>query len=134
MTWAARLIEQHFGTGFYAHGEGSTVRRWLAMLPPELTGSRPRLLLAQARLDLLGGRLEEAESLLDSAERTFAGAADEGFEPSAGRAASLLVNVPVVAALLCVYLAELRGDAEDAVAFALRARAEIAEGESMLAS
>ena len=134
MTRAARLIEQHFDTVFYTHGEGSTVRRWLAMLPPELTGSRPRLLLAQARLDLLGGRLEEVESLLDSAERTFAGAADEGLEPSAGRAASLLVNVPAAAALLRVYLAELRGDAEDAVAFALRARAEIAEGESMLAS
>ena len=51
MTWAARLIEQHFNTVFYTHGEGSTVRRWLAMLPAGLTGSRPRLLLAQARLE-----------------------------------------------------------------------------------
>ncbi len=51
MTWAARLIEQHFDTVFYTHGEGSTVRRWLAMLPAGLTGSRPRLLLAQARLE-----------------------------------------------------------------------------------
>jgi len=134
MTWAARLIEQHFDAAFYLRGEGSTVRRWLAMLPPEQAGSRPRLLLAQARLALLNGRTEEAESLLNSAERGFADAADESFEPSAGKAASLLVNVPAAVALLRVQIAEFRGDAEDAAVFALRARAEIVEGESMLCS
>ena len=65
MLWAARLIEQYFDEFFDRHGEGSTVRRWLATLPPELASSRPRLLLAQARLALLSGRTEEAESLLD---------------------------------------------------------------------
>ena len=133
MLWAARLIERYFDEFFYRHGEGSTVRRWLATLPPELTSSRPRLLLAQARLALLSGRTEEAESLLDSAERRSADA-DESFEPSAGRAASLLVNVPAAVALLRVYLAELRADAEATTALASRALAESREGESMLGS
>ena len=133
MLWAARLIEQYFDEFFYRHGEGSTVRRWLATLPSELTSSRPRLLLAQARLALLSGQTEEAESLLDSAERRSADA-DESFEPSAGRAASLLVNVPAAVALLRVYLAELRADAEATTALASRALAESREGESMLGS
>ena len=133
MTWAARLIEQHFDELFYLHGEGSTVRRWLAALPPELVGSRPRLLLAQARLALLSGRMEEAGRMLDSAERTSADT-DENFEPSAGRASSLLVNVPAAVALLRVYLAELRGDAEATVDLASRALAESRAGESMLSS
>jgi len=133
MLWAARLIEQYFDERFYRHGEGSTVQRWLATLPSELTSSRPRLLLAQARLALLSGRTEEAESLLDSAGRRSADA-DESFEPSAGRAASLLVNVPAAVALLRVYLAELRGDAEATTALASRALAESREGESMLGS
>ena len=69
MTWAARLIEEHFDERFYLHGEVSTVRRWLALLPPELAGSRARLLLARARLALLDGGPAEAEGLLDLAER-----------------------------------------------------------------
>ena len=42
------LIEEHFDERFYLHGEVSTVRRWLALPPPELAGSRARLLLARA--------------------------------------------------------------------------------------
>ena len=48
MTWAARLIEQHFDELFYLRGEGATVQRWLSALPDDLVRSRPRLLLAQA--------------------------------------------------------------------------------------
>ena len=33
MTWAARLIEQHFDELFYLRGEGVTVERWLSALP-----------------------------------------------------------------------------------------------------
>ncbi len=131
MTWAARLIEEHFDERFYLHGEVSTVRRWLALLPAELAGSRPRLLLARARLALLGGGLEEAEGLLDSAERISADA-DADFEPSAGMASSLLVNVPAAVTLLRVYLAELRGDAETTVDLVPRAMAARREGEAML--
>ena len=127
MTWAARLIEEHFDERFYLHGEVSTVRRWLDALPPELAGSRARLLLARARLALLDGGPEEAEGLLDSG-RTGTADADDGFEPSAGRASSLLVNVPAAVTLLRVYLAELRGDAEATVDLVSRAMAASARG------
>src|SRR5205823_982598 len=106
-------------------------RAGLALLPAELAGSRPRLLLARARLALLGGGLEEAEGLLNSAERMSADA-DTEFEPSAGRASSLLVNVPAAVTLLRVYLAELRGDAETTVDLVPRAMAARREGEVML--
>jgi LuxR family maltose regulon positive regulatory protein len=131
MTRAAQLIEEHFDERFYLHGEVSTVRRWLALLPPELAGSRARLLLARARLALLDGGPAEAEALLDLAERASADA-DPRFEPSAGRASSLLVNVPAAVTLLRVYLAELRGDAETTVDLVPRAMAARREGEVML--
>ena len=128
MTWAARLIEQHFDTVFYLRGEGATIQRWLSALPADLVRSRPRLLLAQAQLAATSGRLEAVEPLLDAAERASAGAADEPFEPTVGRAGSLLVNVPALIALLRSYLAQLRGDAEGTAAFASRALAESGEG------
>jgi LuxR family maltose regulon positive regulatory protein len=130
-TWAARLAER-YADELLLGGEGATVARWLAALPAELVDSRPRLLLAQARLVLLGGRVEGVDELLDAAERTFAEVADESFEPSTDRAASLLANVPATMALDRAYLAELRGDAERALALASRARAEIGEDEWML--
>jgi LuxR family transcriptional regulator, maltose regulon positive regulatory protein len=131
MAWAARLVEENFDERFYLHGEVSTVRRWLAVLPPALAGSRARLLVARARLALLDGDLEEAEGLLDSAEWASADA-DQGFEPSAGRASSLLVNVTAAVTLLRVYLAELRGDAEATVDLVSRAMAATRAGEAML--
>ena len=45
------------------------------------------------------GRVEAVEPLLDAAERASAGAAEEPFEPTVGRAASMLVNVPALIAL-----------------------------------
>src|SRR6266511_772292 len=105
-----------------------------AALPAELVGSRPRLLLARTRLALLSGRVEGVDELLDAAERAFTEAADEPYEPSAGRAASLLANVPATMALDRAYLAELRGDAERALALASRALAELGEDEWMLQS
>ena len=131
-TWAARLIEQHFDALFYGRGEGATVQRWLSALPDDLVRSRPRLLMAQAALAADGGNVEEAARLLDAAERRSPGAADEPFEPSAGRAASLLVNIPAGVALFRARLAGLRGDAEGTAASVSRARTEIREGEQML--
>ena len=128
--WAARLIERHFDA--LARGsEGATVRRWIDALPPELVDSRPRLLLARARMALFGG-LEDIEAALDAAERAHAHAADEPFEPSVGPAASPLANVPGTIAALRAYLANQRGDAEAAVRFASQALAERREGEWML--
>ena len=99
MTWAARLIEQHYDELFYLRGEATTIRRWLSVLPEDLVRSRPRLLLTQAFLALIGGRLEAVEPLLDAAEQAYARAAEEPFEPTVGRARSMLVNVPALIAI-----------------------------------
>jgi len=134
--WAARLIERHIDELLF-RSERATVQRWLAALPAGLAGSRPRLLLAQARLALLSGHLEGVEDLLDSAERaqaSAAGGAEEPYEPSTGRGASLLANITATVALDRAFLAELRGDAEQAIACASRARAEAGDGEWMLTS
>ena len=112
MTWAARLIERHYDAAFFLRGEAATIHRWLAALPEDLVRSRPRLLLGQALMAVLSGRLEAVEPLLDAAERASAGAAAEPFEPTAGRARSLLVNAPALIALLRSILAQLRGDAD----------------------
>ena len=134
MTWAARLIEQHYDELFYLHGEGATIHRWLSALPQELVRSRPRLLLTQAFLALISGRLEAVEPLLDAAQQAYAGAAEEPFEPTVGRARSLLVNVPALIAIHRGFLAQLRGDADATVAFASQAMAEADEGEWRLSS
>ena len=134
--WAARLIERHADELLF-RGEHATLQRWLAQLPAELARSRPRLLLAQSRMALLSGRVAEAGELLDAAESACAGGAEvagEPYEPSAGRGASVLANVPATIALDRAYLAELRGDAEQAATYASQALAEAGEGEWMLAS
>ena len=133
LTGAAQLIEQYFDETFYLRGEGATFHRWLSALPADLLRSRPRLLVAQAFLASHGGGAT-VESLLDEAEQADAGAADEPFEPTTGRAASILVNVPVLIALSRAYLAQFRGDAEATAAFASRALAESRAGELMLVS
>ena len=134
--WAARLVERH-ADAFLLRSEGATLQRWLAALPAGLAGSRPRLLLAQARLALLSHRVEAAEVALDAAERALAsapGVADEPFEPSVGRAASHLANVPAAIALGRTLLAVLHGDAEPAITFGHRTLAEVGEGEWLLTS
>jgi LuxR family transcriptional regulator, maltose regulon positive regulatory protein len=133
LTWAARLIEKYFDELYYLGGEGTTLRRWLSALPDDLIRSRPRLLLAQAQLASVG-RVEEMEPLLDAAERAAPGAAGEPFEPTVGRAGSMLVNVPALIAIRRGYLAQLRGSAEDTAALAARALAECREGEWLLSS
>ena len=134
--WAARLVEQQ-ADALLARSEGATLRRWLEALPAELVGSRPRLCLAQARLAILSRRVEGVDGLLDAAERAWEDApavVDEPYEPSVGRAASLLANVPATIALERAILAELRGDAERTVVLASRALALLGVGEWMLAS
>jgi len=132
MTWAAELVEQHFDAVLYLHGEGATTQRWISALPGELVRSRPRLLLAQSFLASYSGQLEAVEPLLDAAERASPGGADAPFEPTVGRARSLLVNVPALIALQRSYLGQLRGDAEATMAFASRALVEFGEDEWLL--
>src|SRR4030095_346781 len=79
--WAARLLERHLDR-FLHTGEGATVRGWLDSLPAGLVGSRPRLLLAQARLALIGGHPEAVEGLLNTAPRGVAAAARQPDEPT----------------------------------------------------
>ena len=134
MLWAARLIEQHFDTVYYWRSEGATIRRWVSALPPDLARSRPRLLLVQALMTATGGNLGAVEPFLGAAERAAAGAAEEPFEPTAGRAGSMLVNVPALIALHRSYLAQLRGDAENTAAFAQRVLAELGGDERLVES
>jgi len=131
--WAARLIERHVDALLFRN-EQATLQRRLETLPAELVVSRPRLLLLQTWIAQWAGEVEAAEPLLDAAENAFANATDEAFEPSVGRAASLLANVPAAIALARAYLAYLRGDAEGTAVFASRARAEIGDEEWMLDS
>ena len=132
-TWAARLMERQFDETFWP-GERATVQRWLAALPAELADSRPRLCLVRAILALAGGDVERAGPLLDAAESAFIDAADEPFEPSAGKGASLLANVPAAIPLGRASLAQLHGDADGTAAFASQALAKVGEGEWMLDS
>jgi LuxR family maltose regulon positive regulatory protein len=132
--WASRLVERHIDA-LLLRSEGATLQRWLAALPAELVSSRPRLLLTQAVVALVSGGVEAVEGLLNAAERALvgtAGAADEPYEPSVGRAASLVANVPATIAVGRAFLAELRGDADREITFARQALAELGEGEWML--
>ena len=133
-TWAARLIERHFDAVYSLRGEAATIQQWLSALPADLIRSRPRLLLAQGLLAAWSGRPEAVEPLLDAAERASAGTGEEPFEPTVGRADSMLVNVPALIALNRASLAQLRGDAEGTAAFAEQALAELGEGEQLLES
>ena len=131
--WAARMIERQVDA-LLLRSERGTLQRWVAALPAELAGSRPRLLLAQADMALSNGQVEAADCALDAAERAFAAAPDEPYEPSVDPAASLVANVPAAIAFWRAYLADLHGDAERAVAFDHQALAELGGGESVLAS
>ncbi|MGD0068912.1 MAG: hypothetical protein ABSB76_36460 [Streptosporangiaceae bacterium] len=135
--WAAQLIEQHFDATLYLRSEGATAQRWLAALPAEVIQTRTRLLLAQVLLAATLGRAEAMVPPLDAAERALAGAApavDEPFEPSVGKAVSMLANIPALIALHRGFLAQLRGDAEGTASFASQALAELGGGEQLLSS
>ena len=70
------------------------------------------------------GHLEVVEPLLDAAECAPHDWADEPFEPTAGVAASFMINVPALTTLHRSYLAQLHGDAGATAAFAAQALAE----------
>jgi LuxR family maltose regulon positive regulatory protein len=130
---AARMIERHVDA-LLVRSERVTLERWLAALPSDVVKLRPRLLLAQADMALSSGRLEAAADALDAAEQAFAAIPDASHQPSAGRSAGLVANVPAAIAFWRAYLAELGGDAERAIALDHRALAALGEGESVLTS
>jgi LuxR family maltose regulon positive regulatory protein len=124
--WAARLVERN-AEALLQRGEGATVHRWLQALPAELVRARPQLSLAKAIAALVEGRpdLDQIEPVLEDAER--APGTGEPYQPSVGRVASLLANVPAGTALVRAYLAYLRRDAEATAAFARQAQAQLTE-------
>jgi LuxR family transcriptional regulator, maltose regulon positive regulatory protein len=131
---AARLVEAHFDTVFNLRGEEATTRRWLPALPDDLVRSRPRLLLAQAQMAGMRGDAQTMARLVDAAEQADAHTMDEPFEPTSGRAGSLLMNLPALIALHHSYLAQLRGDADSTAAHAAQARTLAHDDEPMLTS
>jgi LuxR family maltose regulon positive regulatory protein len=131
--WAARLIERHFDAVF-RRAEEATLVRWLSTLPAALVRSRARLCLAQAIFAHVGGRLEEVEPLLADAERALAACGDEPYEPSAGRALSVLANVPAAIAVLRSGLARQRGDAAGAVTYGRQALEHLGGEDRLLRS
>jgi LuxR family maltose regulon positive regulatory protein len=131
--WAARLIEQQFDA-IYQQGQRATIHRWLAALPADLVHARARLQLARAWMAVVGGQVEAAGVALEAAERAPAQAAEEPFEPSAGRAGSLLANTPAAIIIAQGWLAWLRGDAESTTALASQARGELTGGDRLLTS
>src|SRR5215470_13714887 len=131
--WAARLIEQHFDAALQ-QGQRATIHRWLAALPADLVHARARLVFAQAWMAVVGGHMEAAGIALDAAHRASAPVAEEAFEPSAGRATSLLANTRASITIAQGWLAWLRGDADGAAALVSQALGELTKGDWLLAS
>jgi LuxR family maltose regulon positive regulatory protein len=131
--WAARLIERYFDAVFLP-GERATVQRWLAALPDHLVVSRPRLCLARAWMAVVGGHVEAAGIAHEAAQRSSADAVEEPFEPSAGRASSLVANIPAAITISRAWLAWLHGDAEGTAALASQAHRKLGEGDWLLRS
>ena len=130
---AARVIEHYFDAMFQ-QGQRATIHRWLAALPADLVHARARLDLAQLWMAVVGGHVEAAEVALDEAERAPAHTAEEPFEPSVGRGASLLAATSAAITTARGWLAWLRGDAEDTTALASQALGELTEGDWLLNS
>jgi LuxR family transcriptional regulator, maltose regulon positive regulatory protein len=125
------LVERHFDAAFH-RAEETTLARWLAAMPAGVAGSRPRLLAIRAFLALLGGHLDETEQLIADAEARLATAAEEPFEPSVGRARSMVANLPAAVAVLHSQAARFRGDTDRTIAHARRARAALTGADRAL--
>jgi LuxR family maltose regulon positive regulatory protein len=128
---AARLVE-YYADGCIQDSREATLSRWLAALPPDVVGSRARLLLARSLVAIQEGDLPVLEETLDAAERAFTSAPAQAFESSVGIGASWMANVPAMIARGRGALAEYRGDAAGALAFSRRVATLVSEGEHML--
>lgn len=128
--WAARMIEREVDAALLRNEE-ATIERWLAALPTDVVDTRPRLLLVKADLALSRGRLEAVDRALDAAERAIA---DDAGNLPGDPAADLAINVPAAVAFWRAYVAELRGDADSALAFDRQALAALGDVDSVLGS
>jgi LuxR family transcriptional regulator, maltose regulon positive regulatory protein len=107
---AARLIEQGINEA-WSRGEGLTVLHWLEALPIEAKRSRPRLLTEHALALVLTGRPNDAEPLLQEAERAAS-------EATSGKDRRFLLGL---ASSIRSWRTRLRGDAPESVELARRA-------------
>ena len=102
-------------------------------MPAELARSRPRVCLVRAFMALTGGDPAAAQAALEALSHAPE-QAGESFQPSVGRAASLVANVPAATAIAHAWLAYLHGAAEQMATFAEQARTELRDDEWMLTS
>ena len=109
-----------------------TLDSWLAALPAELVDPGRDCCWARSSSRSSAARWRWSTACWTLAERAAARVADEPYEPSVGRAASVVSNVRATTALARAYHAELRGAPETQIAFGRRALAEVGEGELTL--
>jgi ATP/maltotriose-dependent transcriptional regulator MalT len=104
---AARIVEIYLEEQLWRRNEGATLTRWLTALPRATLQRRPRLVLGEAIVGVLGGVLDEVEALLAVVEE-----AGEGppYRPSVERRVSVLSNVAACVALCRADLARAHGD------------------------
>jgi LuxR family transcriptional regulator, maltose regulon positive regulatory protein len=114
---AARLIEEDV-EGAVEHGEGTTALRWLEALPTEAKRRRPRLFVEHAVALVITGRPDDAEPLLQEAERAAEADGENG---------RFLLGF---ASSVRSWCARLRGDAPEAVELARRALSLLPDGEA----
>jgi LuxR family maltose regulon positive regulatory protein len=107
---AARLIEQEIKEA-WSRGEGPTVLGWLEALSTGAKRRRPRLITEHALALVLTGRPNDAEPVLQEAERAAS-------EATTGKDRRYLLGL---ASAVRSWRARLRGDAPEAVELARRA-------------
>jgi LuxR family maltose regulon positive regulatory protein len=122
---AAEITERHIDE-VLGRGEGATLRRWLAALPPEVVRARPGLALVQAIAAFNAGQLGAAAVWLDDAERSLHTPGDKS-EPSAHGPESALGMIPATISNLRASLAIARGEPERARGLVQQARALLSE-------
>jgi LuxR family transcriptional regulator, maltose regulon positive regulatory protein len=116
---AARLIEGEAAQA-WSRGEGFTVLGWLEALPTEAKRLRPRLLLQHALALALTGRPDDAEPLLNEAERADGEATNDEDRR----------YLPGYASAVRSWCARLRGNASRAVELGRRALSLLPDEEA----
>ena len=130
--WAAQIVETQLERQLWRSNESATLDRWLTALSPEVVRGHARLVLGQAIVAVLGGRLDDVESLLAVVEHGIPQADGRAYHPSVGRRASIMTNLRACLALCRADLARARGDLQREAAFACAALAGTGESDALL--
>jgi len=130
--WAAQIVETQLERQLWRSNESATLDRWLTALSPEVVRGHARLVLGQAIVAVLGGRLDDVESLLAVVEHGIPQADGRAYHPSVGRRASIMTNLRACLALCRADLARARGDLQREAAFARAALAGTGEADALL--